>query len=376
MPKRRKKMVDISNGEAQDLKRSVEEAPPEIMIVDDDDTIRRILSKLMSKKGMEVTLAADAAVGRKFIKSKEFDLVLCDINMPGESGIEFIRYLLTTHPNTAVVMMTGLDDPQVAEAVIDIGIYAYIIKPFRPKQVVISVVNALRQRELEMQNRLHRKKLELLVAKRTDTVRKTMSELKQAMVGIVEAMAKMVEQKDPYTAGRQKRVSRLATAIAGKMKLDDLQIECVRMAGFIHDIGKIGVPVEILNKPGKLNRHEFAIIQSHVQIGYDILKNINFPWPIAQAVYQHHERFDGSGYPRRLAGEDICTEAKIIGVADTIEAMSSNRSYRSAPGIGNALDEIKKHRNELYDPLVCNALFDLTIPEIEGLLALAPNSDE
>jgi len=184
--------------------------------------------------------------------------------------------------------------------------------------------------------------------------------LSRAFEGVIQAMSATVEMRDPYTAGHQRRVSKLACAIAREIGLPEAQIEGIRMAGEIHDIGKIYVPAEILSKPGKLTDIEFTIIKTHAQVGYDILKNIEFPWPIADIVVQHHERLDGSGYPAGLKGGAILPEANIIIVADVVEAMSSHRPYRPAHGIDKALAEITQNKGVLYDAAVvdqCIRLF-------------------
>ena len=190
-----------------------------------------------------------------------------------------------------------------------------------------------------------------------DITRRKESEdrLRRALEGVVQAMSVTIEMRDPYTAGHQRRVSRLSVAIAREMGLPETQIEGIRMAGDIHDIGKIYVPAEILSKPGKLTEIEFTIIKTHPQVGYDILKNIEFPWPIADIVAQHHERLDGSGYPAGLKDDAVLLEARIIIVADVVEAMSSHRPYRPSHGIGKALAEIALNRGILYDTTIVDA---------------------
>lgn len=177
----------------------------------------------------------------------------------------------------------------------------------------------------------------------------TLTKLRHSMNAIIDAMAYAVEARDPYTAGHQRRVTNLARTIAEEMGLGEDQIDGIRMAGVIHDLGKISVPAEILSKPGRLSNLEFQIIKTHSQTGYEILKNIDFPWPIASIVLQHHEKMDGSGYPMGLKGDDIFIEARIITVADVVEAMASHRPYRPALGIEISLDEISKNRGVLYD---------------------------
>jgi PAS domain S-box-containing protein len=183
----------------------------------------------------------------------------------------------------------------------------------------------------------------------------SLEKLHKAMGGIINAMALTVENRDPYTAGHQQRVSNLARAIAQGMGLPGDQIEAIRMAGSVHDLGKISVPAEILSKPGRLSDIEFSLVKAHPQTSYDILKDIEFPWPIAEIVLQHHERINGSGYPFGLKGREIILEARILMVADVVEAIASHRPYRPAKGIDAALEEIAQNRAILYDPAVVDA---------------------
>ena len=188
---------------------------------------------------------------------------------------------------------------------------------------------------------------------------KSYESLKKTLNDAINTMVKIVEMRDPYTSGHQERVANLAIAIAQEMKFDDVQIENLRMAAIIHDIGKIYVPSDILNKPGKLKDLEMQLIKTHSQYGYDIVKSMDFPCAIAEAVLQHHERLDGSGYPNGLRGEEILLEAKILAVADVVEAMASHRPYRPALGIDKALEEISKNKGRLYDPDVADACLKL-----------------
>jgi PAS domain S-box-containing protein len=192
-----------------------------------------------------------------------------------------------------------------------------------------------------------------------DEIQQNLHNLRKAIEGSIKLTALMVEAKDPYTAGHQRRVSILSCAIAKEMNLSEEQIEGTKIAGLIHDLGKISIPSEILSKPGRITDIEFSLIKNHPQIGYNILKATEFPWPIAQIVLQHHERMDGSGYPSGLSGEKILIEARILGLADVVEAISSHRPYRPALGIDKALEEISKKRGILYDPKVVDACLTL-----------------
>jgi putative nucleotidyltransferase with HDIG domain len=186
-------------------------------------------------------------------------------------------------------------------------------------------------------------------------LRDSYESLQKMLDGIIKAMARVVETRDPYTSGHQERVSRLATSIAEEMGWTGEQTNVIRIAAIIHDLGKIYVPAEILTKPDKLSHLEFEIIKTHPAVGYEILKEIEFPWPIAEIIHQHHEKVNGSGYPRGLKSEDILVESKIICVADVVEAMASHRPYRPGHGIDAALDEISKNKGILFDPAVVDA---------------------
>lgn len=192
-----------------------------------------------------------------------------------------------------------------------------------------------------------------------EELKKSWEKQKRAMEGTVQAMAFTIETRDPYTAGHQRRVTLLASAIAKEMGLSESEMEGVRLAGGLHDIGKIYVPAEILAKPGKITEVEYNIIKTHPQVGYDILKPIEFPWPIAEFVLQHHERMNGTGYPAGLTGDQIHMEARILAVADVIEAMATHRPYRAALSIEEALDEIEENQDRLYDSQVVEACLRL-----------------
>lgn len=190
-------------------------------------------------------------------------------------------------------------------------------------------------------------------------LKQSMLELRKNLAGTIQAMAMTVETRDPYTAGHQRRTSDIARNIARQMKLSKREVDGIRMAGVIHDLGKISIPAEILSKPGKIGETEFSLIKHHPQTGYDILKGIDFKWPVAEIVRQHHERIDGTGYPFGLKGDQIRIEAKIIGVADVIEAMSSHRPYRPSLGINKAFAEIMQNSGTLYDADVVDATVNL-----------------
>lgn len=190
--------------------------------------------------------------------------------------------------------------------------------------------------------------------------RKNLESLLKVLNGTVEAIAALYEKRDPYTAGHQRRVAQLAYAIAREMGLPEEQVDGIRITGVVHDIGKIAVPGDILSKPGRLSTEELSIVKTHPQVAYDVLRNLEFPWPVAETILQHHERLDGSGYPNGISGEDIILEARILCVADVVESMVSHRPYRPALGVERALREIVLNRGVLYDPMVADACSKLS----------------
>lgn len=204
-----------------------------------------------------------------------------------------------------------------------------------------------------------RSHLEVIVQERTEELREKEEKLRTSLIDFITALSATLEMRDPYTAGHQRRVAHLANAIAIELGLSQDQINGLYLASVVHDFGKILVPAEILSKPGRLNDLEYGLIKMHPQTGHEILKGIDFPWPIAQTVLQHHERQSGNGYPRGLKDSEILPEAKILAVADVVEAMVSHRPYRAGLGVEVALQELRRNRGELYDPLVVDACLGL-----------------
>ncbi|MDZ7762550.1 MAG: response regulator [Desulfovermiculus sp.] len=323
-----------------------------ILLVDDEPSILKILQRIIKRVGGECVTASSAEEARQALQSESFDLLLSDLYLPGESGMDLIKWVQEHFPYIGVIMISGEDDAEVAVRALEMGAYGYIIKPFKVNEIVINISNALRRQQLEAEQRARHENLEQLVAKRT-------SELHQALHGVVLAVAKTVEFRDPYTAGHQSRVGQLARALARELGCPEDESEGIYLAGLIHDLGKIAIPAEILSKPSKLSDIEFSLIKTHPQVGFDILKDITFPWPLADMVRQHHERLDGSGYPQGLTDKNILFEAKILAVADVVEAMSSHRPYRPGLGLENALQELDRSRGTLFDPKIVDACWGL-----------------
>jgi len=321
-----------------------------ILIVDDEEAVRNLLKQILEREAYECEVAEDAEKAIDCLSERLFDLVLSDVAMPGKSGIELLEEIKIKYPNIATLLISGHADKKTASSAILKGAIDFLVKPFQRDQVLISVSNCLRRRALDLQSQFEVENLECIINDQTQDLLEANERLNRILNSTVEAMSLAVESRDPYTAGHQQRVANIAEAIAQKMDFNDEEIQYLKMAGLIHDIGKISVPAEILCKPTRLSEAEFNIIKAHPLTGYNILKGIDFPYPLAKMVYQHHERLDGSGYPQGLSGDQILMEAKILAVADVVEAMASHRPYRSSLGIDAALDEITKNRVRVFDP--------------------------
>lgn len=332
-----------------------------ILIVDDEKSLRTTLKLFLEKENHEVMVASNVDEALFIVSNKRFDLIISDVIMPKQSGMDFLQILRNQDIDIPVIIMTG--EPTVETAVLGIQFQAsdYISKPIYRTDFLKVVNRTLKLKELNdeknrlfKENETYQKNLEDLVVQRTEA-------LINSYVSIINLLAKVVEYRDPYTAGHQRRVGNLAADIAKSMKKDIKIVEDVRAIGYIHDIGKINVPAELLSKPSKLSKAEMALIREHAQVGYDILIDSSLPLEYAKAVYQHHERFDGSGYPNGLSGEDILMESHILIVADVVEAMISHRPYRPAKSLQQALEEITSNRGILYHPDVvdiCVKLFE------------------
>lgn len=352
-----------------------------IIFVDDEPHILNSLNLLFMDEPYEIMTFDSPLKALEKMEEEEVAVVVSDHEMPEMKGTAFLEKVRYRWPETVRIMLTGHASLENSISAINQGsVYRFISKPWDNNELTMTIKNAFKHYELLLENRrlfeltgkqneelvkLNRS-LETKVEERTrdlkrneEKLEKTLEKLRKALEATVKAIALIVETRDAYTAGHQRRVADLARAIAVEMKLSKGRIEAIHMAGVIHDLGKISIPAEILSKPGRLTEIEFSLIKTHSQAGYDILKDIEFPCPIARIVLQHHERIDGSGYPKGLLGEDTLMEARIMAVADVVEAMASHRPYRPAFGMEKALEEISKNKGILYDPEVVDACLKL-----------------
>ncbi len=320
-----------------------------LLTIDDEEQIRNTISAYFEDCGYKVLHAENGRSGIEVFRREKPDVILCDLRMPEVDGLDVLNTVKKESSETPIIVVSGTGVLEDAIEAVRLGAWDYVLKPIYDMAILEHAVNkAIEKASLIKKNREYREHLEKIVERRT-------MQLKKALNGIVEAIVSSLEFKDPYTAGHQKRVANLARAIAGEMKIDSEKIEGIYVAGTIHDIGKISIPSEILAKPAKLSGIEFELVKNHCQAGYDILKKIEFPWPVAKIVLQHHEKINGSGYPLGLTEKDILIEAKIIAVADVVEAMASHRPYRAALGLETALKEIESEKGKTFSSDVVEA---------------------
>jgi putative two-component system response regulator len=326
---------------------------PLILIVDDNPTNIDLLVSTL-KAEYRLGIAKNGPNALEYAVTYHPDIVLLDIMMPEMDGYE-VCARLKADPGTAaipIIFITAMTETVNKTRGFELGAVDYITKPFHTAEVKARIRTHLSLEEMRLQLQSQNVLLERQVEKKT-------AEIRDMLNASICSMALMVEIRDPYTAGHQQRVAQLACAIAEKMGLEAPVIESLRIAGILHDVGKIRIPVSILSRSGRLLAAELEMIRIHPQVSFDILKNIPFPWPVARMVLQHHERLDGSGYPQGLAGDDIMLEARILAVADVTEASSSFRPYRPARGIEAALAMIDRQKGKQYDADAVSACREL-----------------
>ena len=318
-----------------------------VLLVDDDEDLLKSCRRHLSEDfDIDTALGGQEGLGL-IISNGPYAVIISDFKMPEMNGVEFLSRVKEITPDSIRMMLTGNADLKTSiEAVNEGNIFRFLMKPCPMDTLKKAVSTGIKQYmlvegEKEIMKQLYTKRI--------------FNALKET----VQVLAMTLEAKDPYTAGHQKKVAKLASDIAREMGLSEEKIEGIHFAGLIHDIGKVYIPSEILNRPGRLSDLEFELIKTHAQVGYDIIKSVQFPWPIAEAIFQHHERMDGSGYPSGFSGKDIIMEARILAVADTIEAMASHRPYRPALSLEEALEEISSKKKVLYDDKVVGACLRL-----------------
>ena len=330
-----------------------------ILIVDDEPHFRTALGHLLKGSGHDCTYAGNAEEAKDSLKKSSFDLMLCDIKMPGESGLELAREVLQEREDIAVIMSTAVDDTDVAQTALELGAYGYLIKPAGRNEIRIAVSNALRRRELELKHRDYQCQLEGTVNQRT-------RELQLSQEETIQRLAKAAEFRDNETAEHVQRMSHYCRLIVQRMGMTAEKCDQFRLASVMHDVGKIGISDLILLKPGELTDEEFDHIKLHAEIGHRILSGSNSPLLElgAAMAFSHHEKYDGTGYPRGLADEAIPIEGRIAAVADVFDALTSDRVYRRAWSVEKATDLLIRDKGIHFD----SKIVDLFLESMDEVL--------
>jgi len=327
-----------------------------VLIVDDEAAIRRLLRQKLSREGYWCQEADTAEQTLNRLGSSPIALVILDIKMPGKSGIELLPEIKVSYPDTTVIMATAVTDISVVIKCMKQGADDYICKPFNLDEVILSVQRALEKRRLQLKIREYQQHLEEKVGAQTREIRKV-------FLGAIEALVFALEAKDRYTAGHSRRVAEIAVAIGSELGLSVNDMEDLRWGGLLHDVGKIAVDQLIQNKPGKLTREEYEHIMIHAQVGAGIVKPV-VSEKVVEMIEHHHDRYDGGGIHQVVVGEDIPLAARILAVADAFDAMTSERPYRAAMSIKEALGEIKRSTGTQFDPDIIAAFLKIAVAKI------------
>jgi len=330
-----------------------------ILVVDDEEAIREVVSTLLESQGYNCTPAANGLIAANHLKTHSPDLVLSDMVMPEMDGLKLLEWIRNHDKDIPVIMVTAMHDLSTALDAIRCGAYDYILKPFEKDQLYMSVRRALEHRQLLLENRNYQRNLEKLVDEQTARIRGTLQQLESSYDDTLEALGGALDLKDAETEGHCKRVTAFTLAIAKALNVDLAQLPEIARGAFLHDIGKMAIPDQILRKPGPLTPEEQEIMRTHCAIGYEMLSRVPFLRDVAKIVLAHQEHYDGTGYPNGLKGEDIPLGARIFAVADTLDAMTSDRPYRSALTLDQAKAEIARCSGTQFDPKVAQAFLSL-----------------
>lgn len=355
--------------------RATAQRTAELLIVDDNEALRRWAERVLQNGGYTCDGAGGAADARKRLEDGDYSLALLDVNMPGESGMELLARIRSSHPETAVMMITGEDDPKLAMTAIEHGAYGYMVKPLRSGELLINVANALHRRRREQESRRLMQTLEDTVDDRSEKLAAALEDLRlsENKVSFAQAetilrLARIVEFRDDETGHHVQRMSSYCEILAQQIGLPEHHCELLRLSSQLHDVGKVAIHDSILCKPGKLTANEQEEMETHAEIGYEMLSGST--WEVVQmgavVARTHHEHWDGSGYPRGLTGEEIPREGRIAAVADVFDALTSDRVYRAAFPARLAVEKMQAERATHFDPELLDA-FMMALPEVEAI---------
>jgi putative nucleotidyltransferase with HDIG domain len=348
----------------------VEPAPSEptkILIVDDDSSVRDVIAVLLGEEGYACTTVNTAEAALDAARQADYPLVISDVRMPGRDGFWLLDRLREAHPDTAVVMLTGYGDTEAAVECLRNGAADYLLKPPKVTELIRAIERALGRRRLEIARQKYRRSLENRVREKTAELSRALRDLEATYSQTLWSLVAALDAREHETGDHSQRVVRYSLAIARRIGLPERELPDLGHGALLHDIGKIGVPDAILLKPGRLDDSEWTEMKRHPQIGYEILRSIDFLARPAEVVLSHQERYDGGGYPRGLAGESIPIAARIFAIADTYDAMTSDRPYRRALPARVARDEIARCAGTQFDPRCAEAFLSMRPAELAEL---------
>jgi response regulator RpfG family c-di-GMP phosphodiesterase len=336
-------------------------APTRILIVDDDASVRDVISVLLQEEGYECRTAAGAEEALEIAAQEAPPLVISDMKMPGRDGIWLLEAFRERHPDSAVVMLTGYGDTEAAVDCLRRGAADYLLKPPKLTDLIRAIERALAKRRIELARKRYQRKLERKVRDRTAELHLALKDIAQTYQNTLLALVAALDAREHETSDHSQRVVKYTVAIAERLSLQGTDLEELGRGALLHDVGKIGVPDAVLLKPGKLTQEEWAEMRKHPDIGWKMIESIPFLATPATIVLSHQERFDGGGYPRKLRGEEIHIGARIFAVADTLDAMTSDRPYRKATSFENAMAEVQRCAGSQFDPEVVRAFSDIGV---------------
>ncbi len=332
-----------------------------ILIVDDEESIRDVVGSTLKQAGFECRTVSSGSEALSALRADGgYALLLSDLVMQGMDGLALMQKVKKIYPQLNVVMVTGVHDISVALTAIRHGAYDYLLKPFEREQLLAIVTRAMENYRLKAQNLAYQNKLESLVADQTQKLRDAYVELESSYDITLEALGNALDLKDAETEGHSKRVTAFTMVIARKMELPRERIRVIARGAFLHDIGKMAIPDAILRKPGRLTPEEQTLMREHARLGYQMLRRIPFLQEAANIVYSHQERYDGSGYPRGLKGDQIPIGARMFAIADTFDAITSDRPYRAAQSISAARREILRYSGSQFDPAIVDVFMSVS----------------
>jgi putative nucleotidyltransferase with HDIG domain len=331
-----------------------------VLVVDDEPAASKLLSIMLGPPDYRCAMASNGEEALVILQREQFDAVISDLQMPGMSGMELLAVVRRRHPHMAFLVTTGVDDVDVGVEAMRSGADDYLVKPLLESVVVASLERALHKRHLEQQVEGYRQHLEEMVAERTAQLQAALRQIEGSYEDTLEALGAAIDLRDSETAGHSQRVCRYSLEIARAMSWSTKQLGSLARGAYLHDIGKLGVPDGILLKPGPLTADERTLMQQHVQIGFELVKGIPFLTDAAEIILTHHERYDGSGYPHGLKAEEILLGARIFAVADSFDAITSDRPYRRASPFDAGRETIQREAGRLFDPQIVSVF--LSIP--------------